>query len=210
MERELRDLVNLITALEQTAGGFVPQVVETQILDPERVARACEGRSYALGVIREDVLARLRLCLDDRPRLRRVFETPVIAVPVGRVLGVANNASACCRIVVVPFQPTDLSLASSGADWNSMTGSMQIVDRLSRRAKYSRRRESSSGVGRRARLRALPIRRSSRHALRACCTTSGRTGSSLTLRAALSTTAIQIRSFATVAAPVPSARRERT
>jgi len=38
MERELRDLVNLIATLEQTAGGFVPQVVETQILDPKYVA----------------------------------------------------------------------------------------------------------------------------------------------------------------------------
>ena len=116
MERELRDLVNLIASLEQTAGGFVPHVVETQILDPEHVAGAGEGGTYALRVIREDVLARLRLCLDDRPRLRRVFESPVIAVLVGRVLGVANNASACCGIVVVPFEPADLGLASSGAD----------------------------------------------------------------------------------------------
>src|SRR5665213_3923782 len=73
MQRELRDLVNLIAALEQTAGGFVPQIVETQILDPEHVAGACEGGTYALRVIREDVLAGLRLCLDDRPRLRRVL-----------------------------------------------------------------------------------------------------------------------------------------
>ena len=35
MERELRDLVNLIATLKQTAGGFVPQIVEAQILDPE-------------------------------------------------------------------------------------------------------------------------------------------------------------------------------
>jgi len=80
------------------------------------VAGACEGGTYALRVIREDVFARLRLCLDDRPCLRRVFETPVIAVLVGRVLGVANDASACCGIAVVPFEPADLGLASSGAD----------------------------------------------------------------------------------------------
>src|SRR5450631_2794103 len=67
VQRELRDLVNLLAALEQAAGGFVPQIVETQILDPEHVAGACEGGAYALRVIREDVLARLRLRLDDRP-----------------------------------------------------------------------------------------------------------------------------------------------
>ena len=32
-----------------------------------------------------DVLCGLRLCLDDRPRLRLVFATPAIAVLVGRV-----------------------------------------------------------------------------------------------------------------------------
>ena len=70
MERELRDLVNLIATLEQTAGGFVPQVVETQILDPKYVAGTREGGTNALRVIREDVVARPRLCLDDRPRFR--------------------------------------------------------------------------------------------------------------------------------------------
>src|SRR5450631_3806210 len=116
MERELRDLVNLIATLEQTTGGFVPQIMEAQILDPKHVASACEGGTYALRVMREDVFAGLRLCLDDRPRLRRVFETPVIAVLVGRVLGVANDARACRGVVVVPFEPADLGLASSGAD----------------------------------------------------------------------------------------------
>jgi len=76
MERELRDLVNLIATLEQAAGGFVPQIVETQILDPEHVAGAREGGPHALGVIREDVLCGLRLCLDDRPRLRRGERSP--------------------------------------------------------------------------------------------------------------------------------------
>src|ERR1700687_2446325 len=70
MERELRDLGNLIATLEQTAGGFVPQVVETQILDAEYVAGTREGGAYALRVIREDVIVRPRLCLDDRPRFR--------------------------------------------------------------------------------------------------------------------------------------------
>jgi hypothetical protein len=102
MERELRDLVNLIASLEQTAGGFVPQIVETQSLDPEHMAGACERGTYALWVIREDKLSRLRLCLDEPAALRRVFETPVIAVLVGRVLGVANDASASRWIIARP------------------------------------------------------------------------------------------------------------
>lgn len=47
MERERRDLVNLIASLEQTAGGFAPQIVKSQILDPEQVAGARKGGAYA-------------------------------------------------------------------------------------------------------------------------------------------------------------------
>ena len=35
MERELRDLVDLVSPLEQATRGLVPQVVEAQVLDPQ-------------------------------------------------------------------------------------------------------------------------------------------------------------------------------
>src|SRR5665213_4171888 len=48
MARELRALVNLIATLEQTAGGFVPQIVETRILDSRaRVSHTWQARVKA-------------------------------------------------------------------------------------------------------------------------------------------------------------------
>ncbi len=93
---------------------------------------------------------------------------------------------------------------------NSIIASMGIVARRSRLVKCSRSRLSSSAVRRRVRFLGLAIRRNSRPVLRACCTISGTTGSSLTLFAARRTTPIQIRSLSTVAGPAPSARRDCT
>src|SRR5438105_2043045 len=59
-----------------------------------------------------------------------------------------------------------------------------ISARRSRVSKNVRSRASSSGVGRRERLLDFPIKRSSRHAVRASWTISGFTGSCLTLLAA--------------------------
>ena len=43
MERELRDLVDLVAALEQPAGGLVAQIVKAKVLDTQDMARAGEG-----------------------------------------------------------------------------------------------------------------------------------------------------------------------
>jgi hypothetical protein len=61
MQRELRDLMNLIAALEQVAGGLVPQIVKAQVLDAEDLAGARERRADALGVVGKDVFACPRL-----------------------------------------------------------------------------------------------------------------------------------------------------
>src|ERR1700719_4494692 len=65
VERELRDLVDLVAALEQAAGGLVAQVVKTQVLDSQDVARAGEGRTDASGLVGEDVCAASGLSLHD-------------------------------------------------------------------------------------------------------------------------------------------------
>lgn len=67
VERELRDLVDLVAALEQAAGGLVAQVVKTQVLDPQDLTRAGEGRPDASRLVREDVCAASGLSLYDRP-----------------------------------------------------------------------------------------------------------------------------------------------
>src|SRR5580658_3418450 len=78
VERELRHFVDLVAAFEQATGGLVAQVVKTEVLDPQDVARAGESRPDASRLVREDVGATFRLSLHDRPGLRRVFESTVI------------------------------------------------------------------------------------------------------------------------------------
>ena len=39
MQRELRDLMDLIAAFEQAAGGLVPQIVEAQVLNSQAGCR---------------------------------------------------------------------------------------------------------------------------------------------------------------------------
>jgi len=135
------------------------------------------------------------LGLDDCPGLGGVAEATVVAFPCGGVLRVAHNASTSLGIIVQPFQPADLRLASGRGD-------REVNDRAHRDpgapvaalSKCCRSRASSSPVGRRLRLRALPMCLSSPQALRASCAICGRTGVSLTFFAARSTTPIQIRS----------------
>jgi hypothetical protein len=71
--------------------------------------------------------------------------------------GVADDAGSCLGIVVAPFEPEISASRRAEQIANSKMGSMRMVERASRRAKYSRSRASSSGVGRRARRRGLPI-----------------------------------------------------
>ncbi len=185
MQRELSDLMDLVATLEQSAGRLMPQVVKAQILDSQQVAGPRERSTDALGVKGEYIFARLGLCAYQRPSLGRVFESPVVPILVGRVLGVPYHASPRRLVVVAPFQTADLGLSPAEAIAKSMMTSMGISARRSRPLKCSRSRASSSAVGRRLRLLGLPISRSSRQADRACCTISGLTGSSRTLLAAL-------------------------
>ena len=54
MERELRDLVDLVAALKQPAGGLVTKVMEMQVIDPQDVARASKGSPDASRIVGED------------------------------------------------------------------------------------------------------------------------------------------------------------
>ena len=132
VERELRHLVDLVAALEQAAGGLVTQVVKTQVLDPQDVARAGEGRPDASRLVGEDVCTASGLSLHDRPGLWRVLESSMIAFLCGRVFGVPYDAGPGSLVVVPPFQPADLRLAPGGGEGKLQDASIGICERLSR------------------------------------------------------------------------------
>jgi hypothetical protein len=48
VQREVRDLADLISALKELAGSLVAQVVKAQVLDAEHVARAARLRTIAV------------------------------------------------------------------------------------------------------------------------------------------------------------------
>ena len=58
VERELRDLVYLVAAFEQAAGGLVAQIVKAQVFNSQHVARAGEGGPDASRLVGEDVASR--------------------------------------------------------------------------------------------------------------------------------------------------------
>ena len=82
MQCELGDLMDLIPPFEQAACGFMPQVMEMQILNAQYVAGSCEGCGDASRVIGEDVapVAGPRLSLNNFPSLSRVLESSVVAL----------------------------------------------------------------------------------------------------------------------------------
>ena len=104
MQRELGDFMDLVAALEQSAGRLVPQVMEAQILDSQQAAGPRKRGTDTLGVKGEYVFARLGLYGDKRPGLMRVFESPVVPILVGRVLGVPDHARSVpsCRCRAIP------------------------------------------------------------------------------------------------------------
>jgi hypothetical protein len=110
MQRELGNLVDLVAAFEQAAGGLVPQIVEAQVLNPEQIAGSCERSPDALGIVGKDVFARLGLGSNERPGLRGVFEPTVVPLLGGRVLGVPEHAGSRGFVVVAPFEAADLGL----------------------------------------------------------------------------------------------------
>jgi hypothetical protein len=101
MERELRDLVDLIPALEKATGSLMPQVMKSEIYDSKDMAGSCECSADALRLVREYVLAvRVWLPLNDSPCFRRVFEATVVSLLRGRVLCVSDQTSAEFGIVI--------------------------------------------------------------------------------------------------------------
>lgn len=113
---ELCHLVNLVAALEQAAGGLMPEVMEVQILDAQDTA--CTGKSGtdALGVVGEDVFACARLPFYDRPGLGGVLEPPVIAFLVPRMLRIPHDPGPTDFVVVDPFKTRDLRLSPRRGD----------------------------------------------------------------------------------------------
>ena len=135
MKRELRDLVDLVAALEEPAGGLVAEIMEVQILDPQDVARAGERRTDALGSYGKMYSTVRGVGLHDRPGPRGVLEAAVIAF-LGR---------GCLASRTMPVRPISslsdhsrrLISASRRAEVmaKSMTASMGICARLVTRAK---------------------------------------------------------------------------
>src|SRR5581483_3948979 len=72
MQRELRDFVDLIAALEQATRGFVSHVVKSKVGNSQYVTCRGKGISDALGFVGEGVPARMWLSLHDRPSFRCV------------------------------------------------------------------------------------------------------------------------------------------
>jgi hypothetical protein len=70
VQGELCDLVNLIASLEDAISRLVPQIVESEVLDSEELARARERGSDASRVVREDVLMRaIAVALLPKPQV---------------------------------------------------------------------------------------------------------------------------------------------
>jgi hypothetical protein len=109
--------------------------VKAQVLDPQESAGSRKRCAHAFRVVRKDELRAPGLRHDHGPRLRRVFEAPVVAFLLRRMFRIPDHASAAARIVIAPFQATDLRFPTRGVQRDSKTDSIGICDRLSLRAK---------------------------------------------------------------------------
>ena len=116
MQRELGDLMDLVSTLEQSACRLVPQIVEAQILNSEQVAGSRECGADALGIVRKDALARLGLCAGERPSFGRVFEPAVISFLASGMFRVPDQTGSRGFIVVAPFEPADFRLPPRGSN----------------------------------------------------------------------------------------------
>ena len=94
VERELRDLVDLVAAFEKPTGGLVPHVMEVEVLDTQHVTGIREGIANAFGLIWKDDVAGSGLLLDDRPGFGCVLETAMIALLIPRVLRIPDKPAA--------------------------------------------------------------------------------------------------------------------
>jgi hypothetical protein len=74
-----RNLVDLVSVLEEDADCMVAEIMEMQVVDTAAHNRACEVRRQAAGVVGEDLLGRLRLRLNDLPGFAQQRYNLVIA-----------------------------------------------------------------------------------------------------------------------------------
>lgn len=116
IEAKITDKALQVSTFKKTARGFVPEVMESQILNTQQTAGPRERSADALGVIGKDVFARLGLLGGEGPALRRVLEPSMVSVLACRVLGVPDHAGPCGFVVIAPFQAADFGLAPCGGN----------------------------------------------------------------------------------------------
>lgn len=111
MKRNGGDLGDIVALLEQPRRGFVPQVVETQVLDPERAAGAGKGRAYGFRVVGEDPVfaGDLRLSLHQVPGFAQQRERPMVADLGAGVLCVPEHRRPLFAVQIRPQQPGDFA-----------------------------------------------------------------------------------------------------
>jgi hypothetical protein len=132
VERELRYLMDLVAPLKQAARRLVAQVMEVKINDTEDPTGSGECSPDVPVGVREDVVGRLGLTLNDLPPFRRVLEAPMVAFLSGGMLGISDEAAAGRGFIVIPLQPADLRLAS-----RRVNGEIHDVDHRKLRAQIA-------------------------------------------------------------------------
>ena len=107
---------NVVADLEQARDAFVPQVVEAQILDPEKLRCPCKGSADRVGGVGEDLARVFGHCLDDRQRRIGQVAPDVVANLLAGVLHVAHQDPFALLVEVRPFDPGDLFLPPGRED----------------------------------------------------------------------------------------------
>jgi hypothetical protein len=111
MQREQRDLMNLVASLKKPTGRLMAVVMEMIVNNPQDLARASKSSLDAARIVGKYELRGSRLTPDNRPRLRSHPESTVIAVFSSWVFCVTDQPGSGLFIQIVPFQAGDLRLA---------------------------------------------------------------------------------------------------
>lgn len=88
------------------------KVVKSKTYDSEYAARAREGGSNTLWIVRKDVFTRARLALHDAPCFGSELEVSVVPELRARMFSITNNPAARRGIKIGPFKSTYLRLPS--------------------------------------------------------------------------------------------------
>src|ERR1700736_2297383 len=117
------DLLDRKTRFEQATGPFMAQIVKTQIVEIDSIARSMECSSNGFRVIREhapDAARDNALLENDLPCVvaRGIEERDylVISLLSSRVFAIADGHRSLHHIDIGPFYPADLSLAHCSRD----------------------------------------------------------------------------------------------